>query len=73
MNDQFTAMDVNGDGRLSKEEVHRFEKEIAPSLGKTYNHAEVEHKFTEMDADRNGTVSRAEWIAYCRREAGLDE
>ena len=37
VNDQFTAMDANGDGKLSSEEVHKFEKEIAPSIGKKYD------------------------------------
>ena len=73
VNDQFTAMDVNGDGKLSKEEVHRFEKDIAPSIGKTYSFAETEQKFTNMDTDQSGYIDRAEWVAYCRKEAGLDE
>ena len=72
VNDQFTAMDANGDGKLSSEEVHKFEKEIAPSIGKKYDQAEIARKFAEMDVDSSGYVDRQEWINYCRREAGFD-
>ena len=71
--DQFSAMDSNQDGKLSKEEVHRFEKEIAPSLGQTYSEQDVDRKFAAMDTDENGFIERSEYIAYCRKEAGFDE
>ena len=67
------VMDANSDGVLSREEVHRFEKDIAPSINKTYDAERVDEKFNAMDTDQSGSISLREWVAYCRREAGFDD
>jgi len=71
--DQFTSMDTDSDGRLSKEEVHRFERDMAHGLGKTYSYAETDQKFLNIDTDRSGTICKQEFVAYCRKEAGFEE
>ena len=58
VHDQFTAMDIDGDGSLTKDEMHKFEEQISPNIGKTYNYAEVEQKFYNIDTDRNDVISR---------------
>ena len=56
VNDQFTAMDTNNDGKLSLEEVKIFEKNMRPALGKVYRECEVEAEFNAMDTDKSGFI-----------------
>ena len=56
INDQFTAMDTNADGKLSLEEVKAFEKNMRPALGKVYRESEVEAQFNAMDTDKSGFI-----------------
>ena len=57
--------------KLSKEEIHRFEKDLAQAMNRTYDFNEIEGKILQMDADQNGFVERREWVDYCREQAGF--
>ncbi|CAB3983970.1 sarcoplasmic calcium-binding [Paramuricea clavata] len=59
----FEALDLNNDGSISLEEFKVYFRIIAPDL----SDADVTHTFNMIDSDRNGEISREEFMA-----AGFD-
>ena len=59
---EFGAMDVDGDGVLTKEELQSMLRNMGWSL------EEVENTFKAMDRDRDGGISTNEYAAFCHME-----
>jgi Ca2+-binding EF-hand superfamily protein len=55
----FEALDLNNDGSISLEEFKVYFQIIAPDLSV----ADVTHTFNMIDSDRNGEISREEFVA----------
>jgi calcium-dependent protein kinase len=56
----FKALDANGDGKLSKDEIMNGYEE---HFGKLLNEDEVEQLFEEVDTDKSGFIDYSEFIA----------
>lgn len=55
----FKALDANGDGKLSKEEIHGGYEE---HFGKLLNEDEVDQLFLDVDTDKSGFIDYSEFI-----------
>jgi calcium-dependent protein kinase len=55
----FRAMDIDGDGILTKDEIKASYQDI---LGRNLSDDEVETMFDRVDADANGTISYSEFV-----------
>lgn len=55
----FKALDANGDGKLSKEEIHNGYEE---HFGKLLNEDEVDQLFFDVDTDKSGFIDYSEFI-----------
>merc|ERR1740115_327631 len=64
----FRAMDVNGDGKLSKEEIqngyHKF-------FGRSLNDEEIDEMFDKVDADGSGEIDYSEFVVATMNEKNL--
>ena len=64
----FRAMDVNGDGKLSKEEIqngyHKF-------FGRSLNDEDVDEMFAKVDADGSGEIDYSEFVVATMNEKNL--
>lgn len=56
----FKALDANGDGKLSKEEIHDGYEE---HFGKLLNEEELDELFDSVDTDKSGFIDYTEFIA----------
>jgi calcium-dependent protein kinase len=61
-------MDVNGDGKLSKEEIqngyHKF-------FGRSLNDEDVDEMFAKVDADGSGEIDYSEFVVATMNEKNL--
>lgn len=55
----FKALDANGDGKLSKEEIHDGYEE---HFGKLLNEDELDQLFNDVDTDKSGFIDYSEFI-----------
>lgn len=55
----FDAINTNGDGHISVQEFTIYLKVVAPDV----TGDEAEHAFSVIDADKNGEISREEFLA----------
>ena len=55
---QFTAIDVNGDGTISREELVTAYKKLK---GDEYSEQEVDDIIRNVDSDGNGVINYSEW------------
>ena len=55
----FKALDANGDGKLSKEEIHDGYEE---HFGKLLNEDELDKLFNDVDTDKSGFIDYSEFI-----------
>ena len=58
-NPMFDALDLNKDGHISLDEFKIYLQIIAPDI----SDAEIIHSFNKIDEDKNGEISRDEFIA----------
>merc|ERR1712203_1169548 len=63
----FRLFDVNGDGRLEKEELSRVVGELR-KVGAVEEEDLVATAFTEMDSSMDGSISQEEFVSACLRE-----
>ena len=64
----FRAMDVNGDGKLSKEEI---KNGYAEFFGKSLTDEQVDDMFAKVDADGNGEIDYSEFVVATMNEKNL--
>lgn len=64
----FRAMDVNGDGKLSKEEI---KNGYAEFFGKSLTDEQVDEMFAKVDADGNGEIDYSEFVVATMNEKSL--
>jgi calcium-dependent protein kinase len=64
----FRAMDLNGDGKLSKEEIKIGYKEF---FGKDLSDEEIDEMFNRVDADGNGEIDYSEFVVATMNEKQL--
>ena len=64
----FRAMDLNGDGKLSKEEIKIGYKEF---FGKDLADEEIDEMFDRVDADGNGEIDYSEFVVATMNEKNL--
>jgi len=64
----FRAMDLNGDGKLSKEEIKIGYKEF---FGKDLSDEEIDEMFARVDADGNGEIDYSEFVVATMNEKQL--
>ncbi len=58
----FDGIDTNGDGHISVEEFKVYLKVVAPDLTED----QAKHSFDVIDADKNGEISREEFLAAAK-------
>ena len=61
----FKAMDANGDGKLSKEEI---KSGYATHFGRDISDEEVDDMFSKVDADKNGDIDYSEFVVATMSE-----
>lgn len=61
-------MDVNGDGKLSKEEIQNGYLQF---FGRSLNDQEVDEMFTKVDADNSGEIDYSEFVVATMNEKNL--
>lgn len=64
----FRAMDANGDGKLSKEEI---KNGYQTHFGRTMNDEEVDEMFNKVDADGSGEIEYSEFVVATMNEKNL--
>ena len=64
----FRAMDENGDGVLTKEEI---KKGYQDYFGRTLNDTEIDDMFAKVDADNSGSIDYSEFIVATMNEKNL--
>ena len=64
----FRAMDVNGDGKLSKEEI---KNGYAEFFGKSLSDDEIDEMFARVDQDGNGEIEYTEFVVATMNEKHL--
>jgi len=64
----FRAMDVNGDGKLSKDEI---QKGYLQFFGRSLNDEEVDEMFAKVDADNSGEIDYSEFVVATMNEKNL--
>ena len=64
----FRAMDVNGDGKLSKEEIKNGYLEY---FGKSLTDEQIDDMFAQVDADGNGEIDYSEFVVATMNEKNL--
>ncbi|KAK9758384.1 hypothetical protein RND81_01G226200 [Saponaria officinalis] len=65
----FDRFDTNGDGKISCEELAG----VLAALGSDTSAAEVDRMMEEMDSDKDGIVTLAEFADFCSRKVDDDE
>jgi calcium-dependent protein kinase len=61
-------MDVNGDGKLSKEEIQNGYLQF---FGRSLNDTEVDEMFAKVDADGSGEIDYSEFVVATMNEKNL--
>ena len=61
-------MDVNGDGKLSKDEI---KNGYAEFFGKTLSDEQVEQLFAKVDSDGNGEIDYSDFVVATMNEKNL--
>ena len=64
----FRAMDINGDGKLSKEEI---QIGFAQYFGRSLDDREVDEMFDKVDADGSGSIDYSEFVVATMNEKNL--
>uniref|UniRef100_A0A7S3N892 Calcium-dependent protein kinase 1 n=1 Tax=Euplotes harpa TaxID=151035 RepID=A0A7S3N892_9SPIT len=64
----FKQLDANGDGKLSKEEIHDGYEE---HFGKLLNEDELDRLFDEVDTDKSGFIDYSEFVVATMNEKNL--
>ena len=67
---QIQLMDVNSDGKISREEMVSSSQKEARIAEEEFNQSRIESRFNEMDADGDGYITRSEmsdWNALKER------
>ena len=64
----FRAMDINGDGKLSKDEI---QQGFAQYFGRSLNDKEVDEMFEKVDADGSGAIDYSEFVVATMNEKNL--
>jgi calcium-dependent protein kinase len=64
----FRAMDINGDGKLSKDEI---QLGFAQYFGRSLDDKEVDEMFDKVDADGSGAIDYSEFVVATMNEKNL--
>lgn len=64
----FRAMDTNGDGMLSKEEI---KNGYAEFFGRSLNDNEIDEMFDKVDTDKSGAIDYSEFVVATMNEKNL--
>ena len=64
----FRAMDINGDGKLSKDEI---QQGFAQYFGRSLDDKEVDEMFEKVDADGSGAIDYSEFVVATMNEKNM--